>query len=127
MRLLLPVSLAMVERGLSSANRSELRAARYSAAFSSAGRSLETAVIIPNTVEISASRPRPARISARRSRLSLGLCGPGGPAGRGRADLRGVTEADIDVAESPAREAVRRGRRPVPRVPSRRPRQGEAL
>src|SRR4051794_34844727 len=70
-RLLFPVRVAS---GLSLAETSvEFLALRYSARFSSAGRSLATAMSIPNTVETRASAARPRRISASRSFLSLGF------------------------------------------------------
>src|SRR3954468_11727759 len=89
MRLRLPVSFPIEPPLLSPSfghsgprgYRTELRAARYWASLSSEGRSLATAISIPNTVEMSASTDSPTITSARRSFLSFGLGGAGGGGG----------------------------------------------
>ena len=65
MRLRFPVRTASC-RPVSS-SRTELREFLYSWRFSRLGRSWATAIIIPKTVETTASAARPARISAIRS------------------------------------------------------------
>src|SRR5918998_4464223 len=62
-----------------SATTTEFLERLYSARFSSGGRSLDTAIIIPKTVDTSARPASPARITARRSFLSFGLAGAGTP------------------------------------------------
>jgi hypothetical protein len=64
-----------------SAYRTEFSARSYCARFSRLGRSLETAISIPNTVEISARMDSPPNTSARRSFFSLGLRGGGADGG----------------------------------------------
>ena len=59
-----------------SSSRTELRAARNSFWASSSGRSCATAIIIPKTVETSASASRPASVSPRRNLWSCGRSPP---------------------------------------------------
>src|SRR3954466_13882780 len=100
MRFLLPVRRAILLWLPSAASRIEFLAARYSWRFSSAGRSLATAMSIPNTVETSASSPSRTSTVSRRIffRRRLGAagappfsevgCGPAAGLGR-RVGVRG--------------------------------------
>jgi hypothetical protein len=93
MRLRFPVSLAIrvhfSGKSLqSSAKRIEFSAASNSAWFSSDGRSLATAISIPNTVETTASEHRPSNTNASRSFFSLGFVRRGGGGGGGVACRR---------------------------------------
>jgi hypothetical protein len=94
----LPVSFAICSPV--EANRVEFTAERSCAFASSCGSSVATAIIIPNTVEISASALRPSRTSASRSFLTFGFLGAvsvgsppfafdGGWGARGRLRVRG--------------------------------------
>src|SRR4051812_17146057 len=116
MRLSLPVSLATWVRPLP-ASSTEFLAARYSALFSSAGRSLATAMSIPKTVETPASSVRPTATKPRRSFLSLRLGGGGGGlpstsptgprAGVGRTGTVGVV-GDSGIRQTEGGTALRR-------------------
>jgi hypothetical protein len=89
MRFWLPVSFAIswqaasllrsMQPGVSAKSR-EFSARSYCARFSRLGRSLATAISMPNTVEMNARSERPAITRARRSFFSFGL-GGGGAAG----------------------------------------------
>src|SRR5215210_6690598 len=126
-RLRLPVRRATSVLSLSSAYRTEFSAFLYSAWLSSAGRSLATAMSIPNTVETRARQARPKRMNASRSFFTrvrggwgggppLPACGPGSTGAavgvRGSVDVGGSfiyggsgreTRAPRSVLRRPAR------------------------
>ncbi len=81
MRFWLPVRVASAGLFLPSGKTWEFWARLNSALFSSAGRSLATAIIIPNTVETPARTSRPTTISVTRSFLTFGLALGGAPLG----------------------------------------------